>query len=41
MPVEGDEFEMVARGFQLRLPVKIMMGFPPKRQILRLDPLEN
>ena len=38
---EGDEFEMVARGFPLRLPVKIMMGFPPKRQILRLDPLEN
>ena len=41
VPVEGDEFEMVARGFPLRLPVKIMMGFPPKRQILRLDPLEN
>ena len=38
VPVEGDEFEMVARGFPLRLPVKIMMGFPPKRQILRLDP---
>ena len=38
---EGDEFEMVERGFPLRLPVKIMMGFPPKRQILRLDPLEN
>lgn len=38
---KGDEFEMVERGFPLRLPVKIMMGFPPKRQILRLDPLEN
>ena len=38
---EGDEFEMVERGFPLRLPVKIMMGFPPKRQILRLDPLEK
>ena len=38
VPVEGEEFEMVARGFPLRLPVKIMMGFPPKRQILRLDP---
>ena len=38
VPVEGDEFEMVARGFPLRLPAKIMMGFPPKRQILRLDP---
>ena len=36
--VEGDEFEMVARGFPLPLPAKIMMGFPPKRQILRLDP---
>ena len=41
VPVEeGDEFEMVDRGFPLRLPVKIMMGFPPKRQILRLDPIE-
>ncbi len=38
---QGDEFEMVERGFPLRLPVKIMMGFPPKRQILRLDPLEK
>ena len=37
---EGDEFEMVDRGFPLRLPVKIMMGFLPKRQILRLDPIE-
>ena len=36
VPVEGDEFEMVARGFPLRLPVKIMMGFPPKRQICLL-----
>ena len=42
VPVEGGkEFAMVDRGFPLRLPVKIMMGFPPKRQILRLDPLEN
>ena len=40
VPVAGDEFEMVARGFPLGLPVKIMMGFPPKRQILRLDLLE-
>ena len=38
---EGDEFEMVERGFPLRLPVRVMMGFPPKRQILRLDPLEK
>ena len=38
VPVEGDEFEMVALGFPLPLPAKIMMGFPPKRQILRLDP---
>jgi len=42
VPIEGgEEFEMVDRGFPLRLPVKIMMGFPPKRQILRLDPLKN
>ena len=40
VPVEGDEFEMVARGFPLRLPVKIMMGFPTTRQILRLDSIE-
>ena len=39
--VEGDEFEMVDRGFPLRLPVRIMMGFPPKRQILRLDSRVN
>ena len=38
VPVEGDEFEMVALGFPLPLPAKFMMGFPPKRQILRLDP---
>jgi len=38
VPVKGDEFEMVALGFPLPLPAKIMMGFPPKRQILRLDP---
>jgi len=41
VPVEGEEFDMVDRGFPLRLPVKIMMGFPPKRQILRLDPIES
>ncbi|MFL2705427.1 MAG: hypothetical protein ACJ0GU_03475 [Gammaproteobacteria bacterium] len=39
--VEGEEFDMVDRGFPLRLPVRIMMGFPPKRQILRLDPIES
>lgn len=41
VPIEGEEFDMVDRGFPLRLPVKIMMGFPPKRQILRLDPSDN
>ena len=41
VPVEGEEFDMVDRGFPLGLPVKIMMGFPPKRQILRLDPIES
>ena len=41
VPVEGEEFDMVDRGFPLRLPVRIMMGFPPERQILRLDPIEN
>ena len=39
--VEGEEFELVSSEHPLPLPVKFLMGFPPKRQILRLDPLEK
>jgi hypothetical protein len=38
VPVEGEEFERVAEKFPLPLPVRILMGFPPQREILRLDP---
>jgi len=37
--VTGEEFERVARGFPLSFPVRFAMGFPPKRDILRLDPV--
>ena len=36
--VEGEEFELVAAGFPLPFPARFLMGFPPPRQILRLDP---
>ena len=38
VPVEGEEFERVAAEHPLPLPVRFLMGFPPPRQILRLDP---
>ena len=41
VPVEGEEFEKVSYEHPLPLPARILMGFPPKRQILRLDPLEK
>ena len=37
VPVEGEEFERVAAEHPLPLPVRFLMGFPPPRQILRLD----
>jgi len=37
--VKGEEFDRVAEGFFLPLPVRFAMGFPPKRDILRLDPV--
>ena len=40
VPIEGEEFNQVAAEHPLPLGVKFMMGFPPPRQILRLDPLE-
>lgn len=38
VPVEGEEFDRVAEKFPLPLPIRILMGFPPQREILRLDP---
>jgi hypothetical protein len=37
VPITGEEFERVAVGFPLSFPVRFAMGFPPKRDILRLD----
>jgi hypothetical protein len=36
--VEGEEFERVATEHPLPLPIRFLMGFPPPREILRLDP---
>ena len=38
VPVEGEEFERVAAEHPLPLPIRFLMGFPPPRDILRLDP---
>ena len=37
-PVDGEEFELVAAEHPLPLPILFLMGFPPPRDILRLDP---
>ena len=37
VPVDGEEFERVATEHPLPLPVRFLMGFPPPREILRLD----
>ena len=39
VPITGEEFERVAAGFPLSFPVRFAMGFPPKRDIVRLDPV--
>ena len=39
VPITGEEFERVADGFPLSFPVRFAMGFPPNRDILRLDPV--
>jgi len=36
--VEGEEFERVAAEYPLGFVVNFLMGFPPERDILRLDP---
>ena len=38
VPVEGEEFERVAAEHTLPPAARFLMGFPPPRQILRLDP---
>ena len=38
VPVEGEEFERVAAEHPLPLRFLFLMGFPPPRDILRLDP---
>ena len=38
VPAEGEEFERVAAEHPLPLPILFLMGFPPPRDILRLDP---
>lgn len=39
VPITGDEFDRVATEHPLSFPVLFLMGFPPQRDILRLDPL--
>jgi len=37
VPVEGEEYARVKAEYPLPLPIRILMGFPP-RHVLRLDP---
>lgn len=37
--IEGDEFERIAREFPIPFVVRFLMGFPPARDIVRLDPV--
>ena len=36
--VEGEEFDRIAAEFPLGFVVRFLMGFPPERDIVRLDP---
>ncbi len=38
VPLEGEELERVADAYRIPLLVRFLMGFPPPRGILRLDP---
>ena len=38
VPIAGREFQSVAEAFPLPFVVRFLMGFPPQRNILRLDP---
>ena len=37
VPIEGEEFEKIASASRLPLMARFLMGFPPSRDILRLD----
>lgn len=37
VPVDGEEFDRVAAAVPLPFAVRFVMGFPPERDILRLD----
>ena len=39
VPIDGEEFEQVAADHPLPLLYHFLMGFPPEREILRLDPV--
>ena len=38
VPISGAEFDEVAQAWPLVFVVRFLMGFPPEREILRLDP---
>lgn len=38
VPIDGEEFEQIAQGFRIGFLPRLLMGFPPPRDILRLDP---
>lgn len=39
--VTGNEFDRVSTEYPLTFVVRFLMGFPPKRDIVRLDPASN
>jgi len=41
VPVQGAEFERVDNAVPLGFGVRFLMGFPPERDILRLDPAKT
>jgi hypothetical protein len=39
--VTGEEFDRIAAEFPLPFPVRFLMGFPPERNLVRLDPVSS
>ena len=39
--VEGDEFDRIAAEYPIPFMARFLMGFPPERDIVRLDPVLN
>ena len=39
--VTGDEFDRISAEFPLPFLVRFLMGFPPERDIVRLDPVSS